>query len=551
MYTLKFLRPCILCSFLLVAACAEDKGNYTYGDKAVITIDGIASRIDVLAGAEYIDLKPTVTSNLEGIIDDGNPNFEFLYQRKNSRGEWVEVGDKKDLYILASLETGTHPFLFSVTDKRTEVKSLKLFNVNATTITSEGWMLLCNEGENERVRLDMLAQISTSRIIPAYDVIIRKEDVPEQYHATNLGFYSTNGGTGNRIVMMSEDAAYCLQTKDGKGWLEFTELNGYNELKTSMFLSNCDDHIVNLVPVPCNVPYKADHDAVICVSREGNAYVWNTRALETGFEHPVNTSERGKTPEYRVAPYIGTTLKRPVSAEYGIALLFDTDNHRFICWSGEGSDTEDNAGKKQVLHPLNDPSEKKFSYETGNMDLVCMLSTAFSEGMVYCIMQDGSKRHVYVINLAGQEIRQNACFNDVTAENFAQATCFAASSQYYVLYYAYGNKVYAYNMGTGKSEPVITLEGEEITCLKFNRFDDPWGIDDLCSKYDDEIKNIYRDRENQLIVCSYKNAVTDKNGGMLRFYDVSGSDGMKLTLKPGWEYSGFAKIKDVRYKEVR
>ena len=37
---------------------------------------------------------------------------------------------------------------------------------------------------------------------------------------------------------------------------------------------------------------------------------------------------------------------------------------------------------------------------------------------------------------------------------------------------------------------------------------------------------------------------------LLRFYDVSGS-GMKLTLKPGWEYSGFAKIKDVRYKEVR
>lgn len=66
-------------------------------------------------------------------------------------------------------------------------------------------------------------------------------------------------------------------------------------------------------------------------------------------------------------------------------------------------------------------------------------------------------------------------------------------------------------------------------------------------KYDDEIKNIYRDRENQLIVCSYKNAATDNNGGMLRFYDVRGS-GMKLTLKPGWEYSGFAKIKDVRYK---
>ena len=165
-------------------------------------------------------------------------------------------------------------------------------------------------------------------------------------------------------------------------------------------------------------------------------------------------------------------------------------------------------------------------------------------------MQEDGKRHIYEVNLGSGEFKQGACHLDVMAENFANATCFAASSQYYVIYYACGNKVYAYNVGSGVSEPVITLEGEEITCLKFNRYDFPWGIDDLCSKYDDEIKNIYRDRENQLIVCSYKNAATDNNGGMLRFYDVSGS-GMKLTLKPGWEYSGFAKIKDVRYKEVR
>ena len=59
------------------------------------------------------------------------------------------------------------------------VKTLKLFYVNATTITSEGWMLLCDEGSEERVRLDMLAQISVDRIVPAYDVIRRKDGVPE------------------------------------------------------------------------------------------------------------------------------------------------------------------------------------------------------------------------------------------------------------------------------------------------------------------------------------------------------------------------------------
>lgn len=63
-------------------SCAEDKGNYTYEDKAVITIDSISSMLSVLANAEYIDLKPVVTSNLEGIIDERNTNFEFAYQRK-------------------------------------------------------------------------------------------------------------------------------------------------------------------------------------------------------------------------------------------------------------------------------------------------------------------------------------------------------------------------------------------------------------------------------------------------------------------------------------
>ena len=52
-----------------------------------------------------------------------------------------------------------------------------------------------------------------------------------------------------------------------------------------------------------------------------------------------------------------------------------------------------------MLHPLEDPENKNFSYNTGNMDLVCMLNTSFSEGMVYCIMQEDGKRHIYEVNL--------------------------------------------------------------------------------------------------------------------------------------------------------
>ncbi len=537
----------VLWASLLVVACADDKGNYTYLDKAVIAIGGIPQRVSVLSNVEYVDLKPEVVSSIEGVIDEQNPNFEFSYQRKNSEGEWVEVSNTKNLYMTVTLSSGTHAFLFSVTDKRTEVKTLQLFYVNSTTVTSEGWMLLCDEGPEERARLDMLAQISVDRIVPAYDVIQRKEGVPEQYHAAKLGFYSTGSATGNRIIMMSEDAAYCLPTADNQGFTEFVEVESHHELKSSMFLTTTDDHIVNFVNVPYAGEYKPEHHAVICVSREGNAYAWNTKEVETAFEYPINTSTRGGSPEYRVAPWVGTTLKRPLGTSFGLALLFDTDNHRFVYWSGEGGGTDD--GKKQVLHPLEEPANKLFNYNTGNMDLVCMLNTSFSEGTVYCIMQEGAKRHIYEVNLGSEELRQTAAHLDITAENFDRATCFAASSQYYVIYYAYGNKVYAYNLGSGTCEPVLTLDDEEVTCIKFCRYDYPWGIAELCKKYI-EFMPIYQQRENQLIVGSYKNSATDNNGGMLRFYNV-GSTGMQLTLEPEWEYSGYAKIKDICYKEVR
>lgn len=160
-------------------------------------------------------------------------------------------------------------------------------------------MLLCDEGSEERVRLDMLAQISVDRIVPAYDVIRRKDGVPEQYHAANIGFYATGSATGNRIIAMSEDAAYWLETTDSKGGGEFLDVESYHELKSAMFLAATDDHIVNFVSVPYKGLYKPEHDAVICVSREGNVYAWNTVEVETGFEYPINTSVRGGTPEYK------------------------------------------------------------------------------------------------------------------------------------------------------------------------------------------------------------------------------------------------------------
>lgn len=81
-------------------------------------------------------------------------------------------------------------------------------------------------------------------------------------------------------------------------------------------------------------------------------------------------------------------------------------------------------------------------------------------------------------------------------------------------------------------------------------YDNPGGVTQLTAKMDEETAAAFTARQYELIVGSYDTTSTDNNGGILRFYQTS-SPGTDLTLKPGWEYTGYAKIIDVKYKEVK
>lgn len=540
---IRFTHIIGLLSFLLLFSCLDDKGNYTYKEKEILTID-MPTTLSVVAKAEYIDIKPVVTSTTEGIIEEGNPNYEFLYERVNSDGDWIDLDTEhhKDLYRMADMGVGSHVCRYTITDKQTGIKTIKAFYINVVVSTSEGWMVLCNEGPEERVRLDMLSQLSTDRIIPAYDVA-RNPDIPEMYHARSLGFYANIMGTiQNKIVLLSETEGYVLDNT------YLTINGGQYEIKTSLFASSPADHIVTFTSVPFE--FFANHAAIIAVSKEGNAFVWDVQQPNgPAFEDLVNTSHRGGAAEYRVAPFVGASAQRFNGLnDYGAALLYDIDNHRFIGWDGDREQAD-----CQTCYPLEEPpaSERLFSFNTGSMNLISMVNTAFSNGAVYAIMQDGSQRHVYSINLSTKDFKQEGCWENVQEPDFDKATLFAAHSQYQTLYYAYKNKVYAYNLSTGVSKEAITLDTkEEVTMIKFCMYDEPNGVGRLTQKMDEETAAAFIARQYELVVGSYDTTAADNNGGILRFYQTT-SPGVNLTLKPGWEYKGYAKIIDVKYKEVR
>lgn len=523
----------------LLTACTQDLGNYEYEEKAVVTID-LVDQISVLANAEYIDVDPVITSSLEGVISADNPNFDYSFRYKNSDGDWVELDTlhTQRVHALAKMSIGQYPCWYAVTDRRTGVRYSTVVNVNVVVSTSEGWMLLCDQPGDHTVRLDMLAQISMDRIMPVYDINLYSQIAP-LHHATQIAtFFNRRGTINDKIMLLSEEESYILDNT-------YLTINSAYGIKNSLFVMAPADHIVSFA----GVPYASDinHQALLAVSKEGNAFVWNPNDVGGGaFEDPVNTSHRGDAPEYRVAPWIGvSTMRGKGLGGYGVALLYDIDNHRFVGWDGSRGSSE-----YQTLAPIPDSGDQMFSYSTGSMELLAMANTGFSNGTTYCIMQDGKQRHIYGINVADRTFSQQACWRDVQTPGFADATVFCAHSQYQTLYYGTRNKVYAYNPATGYCAAAITLpEGEEVSCIKFCTYDNP-GIELLTGGLPAAQAEEFTARQYELVVASYDTTATDGNGGHLRFYQ-STSPGTQMTLKPGWDYSGFGRIKDIAYKEVR
>ena len=533
-------------SMLMLASCAEDKGNYEYSDKEIITISGIPEQISVLANAENIVITPTITSNLRGEIGNNHSDFEFSCQRKEDN-KWVEMCSDpqiKDINMLADISAKQHTCRYVVTDKATGVRTSFLFYINATTTTSEGWILLCNEESTNKVRVDMLSHISMNRIVPAYNVVKFSEEVPTLQGPRSLVFTASWRAWGNKIIMSTETGSYLIPSEGNQyGFGAIQTVTGAQELKMSLFLSTPTDHIVKCVNIPCN--NLMSHSAVLAISKEGNAFAWDHTVAGSGFEYPINTSTRGGDVEYKVAPFVGVSRDRYWSQKaYGIALMYDIDNKRFIAWDSEN----DNGGSvRQRCYPMANPANQLFDVTNTGMELVSIVNTLSN---ALCIMQDGSKRHIYNINVLDKNFNHDGYYEDIQAEHFNDATIFEASCQYPVIYYGYQNKVYSYNYATGENKVAVELPAEEeVTLLKFNRYDDPYaGVYDLIK--DPVEKAEFTARENELIVASYNSTATEDNGGSLRFYKTT-SPGVDLTLKEGWEYSGFAKIVDLVYKEVR
>lgn len=518
----------IIVAFMCLAlqACFEDKGNYTYSDVNEITIEGILPEYGCLGNVDSLKITPVVKSALEGVIDGNNPNYVFTYQAavkttgvtSGYQRFLLDSSYNKDLAIFTNIQPQKYVCWFGVRDKRTGIETRKQFELNISSATSEGWMVLCNDLSTGRVRMDMLTVISEDRIVRAID-LLSTLGLPSVSGACSIGWDpNSTTGMGDNIYVFSEDGGYRLEPETFETGEENNVIYEFGDRK-----GNC-----------CPVRFGATEWNKFVVTQDNNAYCMSRTIAGSIYELPINTTIENKLPDFKVSPYFA------VDAIVGFrkntsAIFYDITNKRFAAW------TETNA---KVILPLENPEgdEFKFDYATGK-ELVYMESTQYADGTVYALLKDaGNNYSIYGIAFVYKswndyEIHQQS-YLDIISEGLERATGFAFHSTLPYFFYAVDNKVYEFDMIRKTTEEVVTLAAEEkITMIKFNLFK---------NEFDDK-PDAFLNQQYELLVGSTDSRATGTDKGVLRFYTVPSAQ-QKLILK-GKSYTGFGEIVDVVYRE--
>lgn len=504
---------------MICSACFDDKGNYDYSPVNSLTLE-VPEEISVLANADTIRVIPRVISALEGEILPDNPHYAYRYLAapttvSGAEGTMIMLDSavNRDLVIPAKLIPGKYNCWLEVTDLRTEVATSAKFILNVSSVTTEGWMVLCEEGEEKRVRLDMIARISDERYIPTYDILANY--LPDLHEAYSLKFFTDKYNIDEYVYLLTGSGCYRLDPEYLTSGPEYSMEYEFARQEEQR------------IPLCMEISYGYR----VIVDRQKDAYAMENTSgaiYESAVNHEQNTPDK----RFELAPFVGTDRKA-AGNKCTTAVLFDQEKGRFIQWTENVLD---------ACFPIPDPEGALFSYTTGKK-LVYMESVLNSNTVVYAILKDESNKFwLYGISMSfswSGTIYKQHYYGEIEATAFDRATSFAFHSKLPYLFYAVGNQLYQYDIYQKKTFPMFSLEEENITMLKFNLFTKDYFYSNRPADY--------LSIPDNLIVATEDLTAQDENKGILRFYRIPALNGQPELI--GEPYRKLGKIRDVVYRE--
>ena len=506
----------ILVAGFLLVACTEDKGNYDYRNLTELEISGVDDNISVLTH-NRLQLTPDFGTSA---LPDDRYEFEWKVINQDIENE-VEtvIGNTRNLDYEVTLNADVYTLYFTVTEKDTGIYWQKNYTLTVSDTTSEGWMVLCSDEEG-RARLDMVSKVTGDTY---FDLLKNYSEISQWKGPRKIqSLSSTMTDAQSPFYLLTDDGA----TRLGKNNFEWKE--EYN------FAYEAAVNGASLRPYSIT----AAGLGKMIVSGKEAYYCERGMGIDGLYQSVVNKT-------FDVAPYVGANVA--ASMYVAVYLLYDTTNKCFMAYCPMMA--YEDLGSLEPLVTMDKMEEIATSFKGDNgvvhsvsydypegYDYVYMENTKYDPGnakmgTTYTILTKDGRSYLYGIQLGDLLLYADCTY--VLGKSYygdlsgctgigEEGTLYAFSSLKNYMYYAVDNTVYRVDLSVSplEAERQFALNGETITCLKFN---------------------LYRESANAS--RSYDLVVGSVDGagkGILRVYEGLESEGDFSSVTPE-KYTGFAR----------
>lgn len=500
---------------LIVAACSKDKGNYDYQAINELDIKGIKAEYMLRTGIDTLKIKPQIAGTLDPSVA---PNrYRHLWIVRLSTFVYDTVGRERDLSYPIKLNPVPYDLFYRVLDKETGVTWSANVKLNVSTPFSKG-ILIMGEDEQGYAEAEMLSMLSDTVQVKH---ILSSSNLPKLRDPISL-VHTSGSDMYSKLWAFTKSGSYFLDRATMAG-------NPANTFSRTLYISETIDPST-LHPVAYAPQIRTAAGAIgstlyrAMITKGGDVFA-SVPLLMGGdyFNNPMNRLASAQNVRIPAAPYI----LYPINSMSSF-IWYDTQNNRFLNCTGIGTSVASTtlADVAGGVFPWNQPAGRTLVYaeNTRNTD------GGSTNGNSFAIMKDADQtHHIYKFYANGTNPAKRALYTVKSiATDFAQAKFYAFSSNRTVVFYAVGNKLYAYDYNPGFEKiytfPEIT---DEISMIKF----------------DTQIDYVV----NSLYIATY-NPTTK---GTLRRYVVgSNPNVVEINLAPKSTWSGLVKVKDINWRAI-
>lgn len=501
-----------LCGVILLAACHEDKGNYTYAAIDEITIDTTGTGIFPdysLYRYDTLRIAPIVYLNGQQVEANDPLDYHWSIYKATTGGTAYPLdtlGTGIALDTIIPQPAGIWIVLFTVTQRETGVKAFMKTTLQIDEALSDGWMVLYEkEGEtdaglivNDRVKKNVTRERLFVDIYSASNgQRLSGKPVSIIHSIAPLSSGEVLLASERDLVAVDKNTFELYSPAEKLFWnapatRAFSYLGG-NFTRREVVLNDNKIHYANYMT---SGTYRMNAFGMACSGDYGQLADWMSSYYSASFE----------------------------------AIAYDQTNQRFLCV--QANDV--------VVDTLS--SSDKTAFDVNNVQMEMLFSDFGRLNYEYSLMRDGSTHALLVSNFATTNRLSDkiaiAKYDMTHCPGLADVTSIAAGGLGEIFYYASGPDVYLFKyniVGSDQIKSVWTAPaGESVTCIRLQKFYYPQfslaGI--LINNYG--VIYIATWNETTRTGTVYQITVDPSNGTLDEASQAS--------------YTGFGKVKDMSWK---